>query len=152
MFFGKKKGIFAPVTGEFVPLEEVSDPVFAQKMMGDGVAIIPEADEISSPVTGIVTTVIEQKHALGLKMAGGQEILVHMGIDTVELQGEPFEILVNQGDSVEVGTPLARMNCQEIAAKGKDTVVLVIVTGQELASHKFTVRTHVQKGTELGKV
>ncbi|MGH1647784.1 PTS glucose transporter subunit IIA [Enterococcus gilvus] len=145
MLFGKKKGIFAPVDGTFVPLAEVNDPVFAQKMMGDGVAVIPDSDEITSPVIGTIQTIIEQKHALGIIMEGGQEVLVHMGIDTVELAGEPFDILVKVGDRVEIGTPLARMKRQE-------TVVLVIAAGEQLSSSKFTTRTMVERGAELAKV
>jgi PTS system, glucose subfamily, IIA component len=152
MLFGKKKGIFAPVAGTFVPITEVNDPVFAQKMMGDGVAVIPETDEIVSPVVGTVKTIIEQKHALGIETANGQEILIHMGLDTVELAGEPFEILVQVGDKVDVGTPLAHMDRKMVEAKGKDTVVLVIVTGQELASQKYSTQTPVSAGAELAKM
>ena len=152
MLFGKKKGIFAPVDGTFVPLAEVNDPVFAQKMMGDGVAVIPDSDEITSPVIGTIQTIIEQKHALGIVMEGGQEVLVHMGIDTVELAGEPFDILVDVGDRVEIGTPLARMKRQEIEEKGKETVVLVIAAGEQLSSSKYTTRTTVERGAELAKV
>lgn len=152
MVFGKKKGIFSPVKGEFIPLEEVADPVFAQKMMGDGVAVIPSSDEIVSPVVGTVTTIIEQKHALGLMMEGGQEVLVHMGIDTVELNGAPFEVYVKTGDHVEIGTPLAKMDRAAVKVAGKDTVIMVIVTGQQLNSHKLTKRTSVNQGDELGKL
>lgn len=152
MLFGKKKGIFAPVDGTFVPLAEVNDPVFSQKMMGDGVAVIPDSDEISSPVIGTIQTIIDQKHALGISMEGGQEVLVHMGIDTVELAGEPFDILVNVGDRVEIGTPLAHMRRQEIEEKVKETVVLVIAAGEQLSSSKYTTRTTVERGAELAKV
>ena len=138
MLFSKKKGIFSPVDGTVIPLTEVNDPVFAEKMMGDGVAVIPDNDYISSPVIGVVQTIVAQKHALG--------------IDTVELAGEPFEILVNLGDRVDIGTPLARMDQQKIKEKGKETVVLVIVTGQSLISKKFTTRMPVKCGEELGKV
>lgn len=152
MFFGKKRGIFSPVDGTFVPLTEVSDPVFAQKMMGDGVAVIPASDEITSPIIGEVQTVIEQKHALGLMMESGQEVLVHMGIDTVELGGAPFEILVEVGERVDIGTPLARMDRQAIEENDKETVVLVVLPGQQLSAHKFTAQTTVERGAELGKI
>lgn len=152
MLFGKKKGIFAPVDGTFVPLAEVNDPVFSQKIMGDGVAVIPDSDEITSPVIGTIQTIIDQKHALGISMEGGQEVLVHMGIDTVELAGEPFDILVDVGDRVEIGTPLARMKRQEIEEKGKETIVLVIAAGEQLSSSKYSTRTTVERGAELAKV
>lgn len=152
MLFGKKKGIFSPVNGEFIPLEEVADPVFAQRMLGDGVAVIPESDEIVSPVVGTVTTIIEQKHALGLTMEGGQEVLVHMGIDTVELKGAPFDIHVKTGDHVEIGTPLAKMDRVAVKTAGKDSVIMVIATGQQLNAHKLNKRTQVKQGDELGKL
>ncbi|MGX7199407.1 PTS sugar transporter subunit IIA [Enterococcus nangangensis] len=152
MLFGKKKSLFAPVDGEFIPLSTVKDPVFAQKMMGDGIAVIPSDGHVVSPVVGTISTIIEQKHALGITTPSGKEILLHMGIDTVALAGKPFELLVKAGDAVTVGTPLAEMDLQMVKDSGKDTTILVIVTGQEKISPKYTTATMVKKETELAKM
>lgn len=129
--FGKKKTtdvLSSPVIGKVQTLENVADPVFAQKVMGEGFGIIPSDKEIYSPITATVTSVFKTKHAIGLKTDDGLEIMVHMGLDTVELNGEPFEIKVNEGDKVENDTLIATMDLNMVKDAGKDTVVLTIVT------------------------
>lgn len=138
--FGKKKVVeaddklYAPVEGEVIALADVSDPVFAGKMMGDGFAVAPDGGPVVSPVAGEVTLV--QGHAVGLKRADGLEILVHMGIDTVAMNGAPFDIAVKEGDVVVGGDKLADVNWESIQAAGfpLTTMVLVTNTADKLAA------------------
>ncbi|ELJ9316929.1 PTS glucose transporter subunit IIA, partial [Staphylococcus pseudintermedius] len=95
----KEIQVYAPMTGEYVKIEDIPDPVFAQKMMGDGFGIRPTEGKVVSPITGVVDNVFPTKHAIGLKADNGLEVLVHIGLDTVQLNGEGFETLVNSGDT-----------------------------------------------------
>ncbi len=106
--FGKGKevqkdiAIYAPLTGEYVKIEDIPDPVFAQKMMGEGFGINPTEGEVVSPIAGRVDNVFPTKHAIGLKADNGLELLVHIGLDTVQLDGEGFEVLVSSGDETNI--------------------------------------------------
>lgn len=123
--------IQAMVSGEVIPLEEVEDQVFSQKVMGDGIAIRPLDSVIQAPADGTVTVVMkETAHACGITLDNGMELLIHVGIDTVELGGEGFEILVEEGQSVTCGTPLIRFDRQKIKAAGYQDTVMLIVTGE----------------------
>ncbi|GKT03741.1 hypothetical protein OKN36_12770 [Furfurilactobacillus sp. OKN36] len=98
-----KASIMAPVTGQMMPITDVKDPVFSQKMMGDGFGIEPTDGHIVAPVSGTVMLVAHTGHALGFKTASGMEVLVHLGIDTVELNGGPFDITIQEGATVTAG-------------------------------------------------
>lgn len=121
----------APITGQFVPLDQVADPVFAQKMAGDGFGVQPTSDTVYSPVSGTITNIFKTKHALGIKTDSGLEILVHIGLDTVELAGKPFEILVEEGQSVSTTTQLAKVDFEMIRESQKAETVLVLVTNMD---------------------
>ncbi|MFZ5827704.1 MAG: glucose PTS transporter subunit IIA [Bacillota bacterium] len=123
--------LVSPVTGRVVPLEQVDDPVFAGGMAGRGVAIEPAADDLVSPVRGQVLTVFPGGHAIGLVTPEGLEILLHVGIDTVGLNGQGFEITVRSGDQVEPGTPLGRFDRQVIVASGRSAVTPLLVTNAD---------------------
>lgn len=114
--------------GQVINLSEVEDPVFSQKMMGDGYGFRPTDGNIYSPVDGRVSMVPDTKHGIGISTTDGLEILIHMGIDTVELKGEPFEILVTEGDEIKAGQKLATMDLDKIKDAGKATTTMVIVT------------------------
>jgi glucose PTS system EIICBA or EIICB component len=124
----KNETMVSPLDGKIVALEEVPDQVFSQKMMGDGFAIEPANGEVVSPVDGTVTTFFPTKHALGIVSDSGREILVHFGIDTVNLQGEGFEALVQQGDKVKAGQPLLRVDLDQVKTKVPSTITPVIFT------------------------
>lgn len=128
--FKKKKtdAFFAPVDGTFVPLNEVTDPVFSQKMMGEGFGIQPAASEIYAPIKGTITTIFQTKHAIGLTSPSGSEVLIHIGLDTVELAGEPFEVHVQEGQAVDEQTLLVTADFDRIRKAGKSEVVLTLVT------------------------
>ena len=102
--------VYSPFAGQVVPLEQVPDDVFSQKMVGDGFAVIPEQDDVFAPVDGVVTMIFDTKHAFTIQTAGGSEVLVHMGLDTIRLNGAPFEVYIQRGDSVKVGQRIAKMD------------------------------------------
>ena len=124
----KKENLLAPISGEVINLSGVDDPVFAQKTLGEGFAVKPEKTQLVSPVTGKIMMVADTKHAIGFKTATGMEVLIHLGIDTVELEGKPFSIEVAAGDEVEAGQKIGTMDLAAIKAAGKDDVVVVAVT------------------------
>lgn len=120
--------IYAPARGQVIPLSAVNDAVFSEGLMGEGFAVHPEGHEVVSPLAGEVMMVMDSKHALGIRTEEGLEILVHMGIDTVELNGEGFDVKVSQGDKIAVGDPIADMDIDFIQKKGKATDIVVVVT------------------------
>ncbi|MGX7132168.1 PTS system trehalose-specific EIIBC component [Enterococcus songbeiensis] len=140
--------LYAPVDGQVIAIGEVSDPVFSQKMMGDGFAVRPTANEIYSPVAGKVTSVFETKHAIGLLTKTGAEVLVHMGLDTVELKGAPFDVKVKEGDEVTPNTLLAIMDIAAVKAAGKGTDVLTVLTNAEKVSSLTLTKTGEIKAKE----
>ncbi|KAA9029946.1 PTS sugar transporter subunit IIA [Niallia endozanthoxylica] len=117
----------APLTGKIVALEEVPDPVFSQKMMGDGIAIIPADKKVYSPVDGEVVNVFPTKHAISLRSKMGVELLIHMGLETVELKGEGFQILVQDGTKVSKGEPIAEFDFEKVSSLGKEVITPVIL-------------------------
>ncbi|WP_262118687.1 PTS system trehalose-specific EIIBC component [Enterococcus casseliflavus] len=123
--------LYAPADGKVVAITEVSDPVFSQKMMGDGFAVQPTNGTIYAPVAGTISSIFETKHAIGILTPGGAEVLVHMGLDTVELKGAPFEVLVSEGDTVTPETKIAVMDLEAVTAAGKQTDVLTVITNAE---------------------
>lgn len=130
----KKRGFTVAATcdGKLMPITDVKDEVFSQKMLGDGYAIKPTDGKIYSPVAGTVTTVFPTKHAIGITTDNNLEILVHLGIDTVELKGEPFEVAVKQGDTVKQADYLASMNTELITAENYDDTVIVVYTNMDV--------------------
>ncbi|WP_294920154.1 PTS glucose transporter subunit IIABC [uncultured Lactobacillus sp.] len=120
--------ILAPVAGEVINLEDVNDPVFSQKKLGEGFAVKPSSGKIVSPVTGKVIMVAETKHALGLQTADGVEVMLHFGIDTVELDGKPFDLQVAANSEVKAGQQLGTMDLQAIKDAQKDDTVILAIT------------------------
>lgn len=123
--------VFAVSDGAIKDITTVSDDVFSQKMMGDGFAVAPNDDAVFTPMAGTITTVFPTKHAVGIKTDNGLEILVHMGIDTVSLKGEPFEVLVTEGQKVGRGQLLAKMDREKVLANGKQTDIMVVCTNSD---------------------
>ena len=119
--------IYSPVKGEQISLERVSDPVFSQKMMGDGTAIIPSEKTIVAPISGVLTTVFPTKHAFGIEGDNGEEILIHIGINTVELNGKYFTLHVKQDDYVKQGDPLVTVDFDSIKKEGYSLETPLIV-------------------------
>lgn len=128
---GKAISIYAPLAGEIIELTEVPDQVFAEKMMGDGFGIKPSDGLVLSPVKGTVNNTFPTKHALGLVSEDGLEILIHVGLDTVNLKGQGFEMLVTEGDLVDVGTPLLKVDLPYIEANAKSSITPIVFTNLE---------------------
>lgn len=131
--FGKAKKsnveeIYAPLSGELVSIDKVPDPVFGQKMMGDGIAIIPEEGLLVSPVEGKVIQIFHTKHAIGIQSNNGLEILLHMGLETVELNGQGFEVLVSEGQKVKVGDELVKFDIQFLQSQNKEIITPLVIT------------------------
>ncbi|PAE08549.1 PTS beta-glucoside transporter subunit EIIBCA [Terribacillus saccharophilus] len=120
--------IASPLTGEVRPLAEVSDPTFAQEIMGKGIAIFPSKGEVVSPIDGEVVTLFATKHAIGLRSTDGAEVLIHVGIDTVKLNGEHFTAHIASGDKVQKGQKLVSFDIEAIQAAGYDVITPVIIT------------------------
>lgn len=127
----------APVTGETVALENVPDKVFAAKIMGDGIAFSFTGDTVCAPCDGELTLIADTLHAFGMKAKNGAEILVHIGLDTVSLNGEGFQALAAVGEKIKKGTPVIRVDQNLIRGKGIDLVTPMVVTNGE--EHPFTV-------------
>ncbi|MFC4620425.1 PTS glucose transporter subunit IIA [Camelliibacillus cellulosilyticus] len=118
----------AYVTGHIMKLEDVPDPVFAEQMMGDGIAIVPVEGKIISPVNGEIVNVFPAKHAIGIKTANGVEILIHIGLETVSMNGEGFTVHVGEGKKVKVGDALVTVDLDLVKNKAKSTVIPIIIT------------------------
>lgn len=124
----KTNALVAPVSGKVMPLSEVPDPVFAEKLAGDGMAIMAEGDTVVAPADGELTLIFKTKHAFAMTLENGLEILVHIGLETVSLDGEGFEQLVEQGTKVKAGTPLIKINREFILSKGLSLATPVLIT------------------------
>ena len=127
-FNGLTEEVYSVADGEVISLEQVKDPVFSQKMMGDGFAVEPANGNIVSPVSGTVSSIFPTKHALGLVTEAGLEVLVHIGLDTVSLEGKPFTVHVAEGQKVAVGDLLVTADLDAIRAAGRETSTIVVFT------------------------
>lgn len=142
--------IYAPMSGKIIDLTELEDPVFSEKMVGDGVAIEPNENIVLSPVKGKIIQVFPTKHAIGIETDEGLEILIHLGIDTVELKGEGFKAFVKAGDRVNVGDKLLEMNIEIIQTKGKSTHTPVLITNMDKVKElKIMNKDNVKAGKDI---
>lgn len=150
-FFKKKYRLElkAPVAGTAIELSQIPDEVFAQKMVGDGIAVQPDADILYAPVAGEITQIFPTKHALGITTNEGLELLIHIGIDTVELKGEGFEMEVALNQKVQLGQRLMTFDRQKIALNAKSTAILLIVTNMERVTRLTPYYGAVQPGSPL---
>lgn len=130
--------VYSVVQGLAKNLDNVSDPVFSKRMLGDGVAVEPSNSRIFSPVDGKIIMFFETKHALGILAEDGAELLLHIGIDTVELNGKPFKERVKIGDSVSRGDLLLEVDFPMIKKSGYDTTVMLIATNRKIQLIKDT--------------
>ena len=125
------KGIVCPTNGEILDISEVPDEVFSQKMMGDGFAVKTSDGVFVSPISGTVEMVFDTKHAIVLRSNDNVEMLIHMGIDTVNLKGQGFDVFVKAGDKVKVGDKLAKMDVKYVQKNAKSDITPVIFTALE---------------------
>ena len=152
-FKGVTEEIHNVADGDVIKIEDVNDPVFSQKMMGDGFGVKPDNQNVYAPVSGTVTSVFPTKHAIGLLTDAGLEVLVHMGLDTVGLNGEPFEVKVNDVAKVKAGDLLALADLDKIKAAGKDDTIVVAFTNvQDIKEVKIDKLGHQAAKTVVGTV
>lgn len=153
----KKSQLVAPVNGTVITLQEVPDPIFAQKILGDGVAIEISDDVVCAPIDGTLEMIFHTNHAFALKTKDGVEILVHIGINTVQLDGKGFERLAKEGQSIKAGTPVIRVNRKLVQEAGFSLVTPVVITsfdkveefecytGKEVLAGKDVIVTYQKK-------
>lgn len=127
----KESIIYSPMKGEIVDITEVPDKVFSEKMTGDGVAIKPTDGIVTSPVKGKVQHIFPTNHAIGIISGEGAEILIHIGLNTVELKGEGFEKFVNIGDEIEVGDKLIEVDLELLKKRNLPTITPIIITNTD---------------------
>ena len=126
--------VYSPMNGKCVDLAEVNDPMFSEGMMGEGIAIIPAEGRVSSPVNGVVSALFETKHAIGITSEDGTEILIHVGIDTVNLKGKYFDAKVKVGDNIKIGDTLVEFDKDSIIEEGYEVITPVIITNSSIYS------------------
>ncbi len=126
-----KRVIYAPIQGNVVPREQIPDETFASGVLGDGVGIEPELGEVVAPFDGVVSSVTETKHAIGVSGPGGMEVLIHVGVDTVKMKGDGFTMLVQEGDKVRAGQKLMTFDIEKIKAAGYSTTSAVLLTNSD---------------------
>lgn len=145
-----KKVIYAPLSGQVIPLKEVNNSTFASEMLGKGVAIIPESGQVISPVDGKVAMLFPTKHAIGITTGSGVEILLHMGINTVTLEGEHFTANIESGSQIFKGQVLLEMDIDAVKAAGYDVTTPIIITNSDEYEHMEVLQTgHVTAGDAL---
>lgn len=145
--------IYAPSKGELIPISEVADPVFSEKMMGDGYAVLPETNEVFAPISGTILNIFPTKHAVGIQTDNGIEVLLHMGINTVDLKGEPFTLYVEEGQRIARGQLIAVVDLVMLEKAGKKSDMIVVFTN-EAAVKELTIRSNalVEANEVIGQV
>lgn len=143
-----------PMKGEVVAIEEVPDPVFSQKMMGDGIAIKPAGGKVQvfSPISGEAVTVFPTKHAVGLKMKNGIEILVHVGLETVALEGEGFTAHIEQGQKVSAGDLMLEVDFDKIGDKIPSSISPIVFTAMDGYGFEATLGNYEAKSKDAIKI
>lgn len=149
----KNVKLYNPVEGNVVSIETVSDPVFSQKMMGDGFGVEPVTGDIYSPANGKIISVFPTKHALGLKLDNGIELLVHIGIDTVELDGAPFEVLVEEGIRVTPETLLVKVDLEALKEADKENTIIIAFTNMDaVEAYSLSTTGQLNQGELIGEI
>ena len=153
VYKGVTEEVYSVADGQVIELDQVKDPVFAQKMMGDGFAVEPANGNIVSPVSGTVSSIFPTKHALGLVTEAGLEVLVHIGLDTVSLEGKPFTVRVAEGQQVAAGDLLVTADLGAIREAGRETTTVVVFTnGDAIKSVKLEQTGSLAAKTPVAKV
>ncbi|MEK3954880.1 PTS system IIA component, Glc family [Psychrobacillus psychrotolerans] len=133
-----KVQVFSPLSGQVIPLEQVPDPVFSQKMMGEGVAIMPTGGDVVAPIDGTVVLISKTKHAIGIRTKDDTEVLIHVGLETVTLKGEGFTVFVNEGDVVSTGQKLMTVDWDFIKDKVPSIITPVVITNSAERTVEYT--------------
>ena len=126
----KVREVFSPVDGQIVTLESVDDEVFSQKMVGDGVAVMPVTNQFTAPIDGVVTKIFSTNHAYSIKSDKDLEVMVHIGLETVALNGEGFTRIAKEGDAVKVGDVIIEADLAYIKEHAKDIITPIIISDE----------------------
>lgn len=155
LFGGKKDStpkevqIYAPLSGEIVNIEDVPDVVFSEKIVGDGIAIRPNGDTIVAPVNGVIGKIFETNHAFSIESEEGIELFVHFGIDTVELKGEGFLRIAEEGQKVKVGDPIIKFDLALLSEKAKSVLTPVVISNMDEVSNLQKLSGEVVAGESV---
>ncbi|QGM80140.1 PTS glucose transporter subunit IIA [Otariodibacter oris] len=155
LFGGKKDAaskevkIYAPLSGEIVNIEDVPDVVFSEKIVGDGIAIRPNGDSIAAPVNGTIGKIFETNHAFSIESDEGIELFVHFGIDTVELKGEGFARVAEEGQKVKVGDPIIKFDLALLETKAKSILTPVVISNMDEISNLHKESGEVIQGESV---
>lgn len=141
--------IYSVANGTFIRMENVEDEMFSQKVLGDGYAIMPEDKNVYSPVIGTVKSIFPTKHALCIATEQGDEIILHMGIDTVSLKGVPFKILVSEGESIDASTKVAEIDLNYLKENNINSSLIVVFSNVDSISEIVYSKTGSLKATEI---
>ncbi|PRX41913.1 PTS system IIA component (Glc family) [Planifilum fimeticola] len=145
---GEEETFVSPMTGRLLPITEVPDQVFSQKMMGDGFAIDPAEGVVVSPVEGEIVNLFPTKHAIGIRSKGGREILIHIGIDTVNLQGEGFKPFISEGDAVKPGQKLMEVDLELLRNKATSVITPILFTNLQEGEKVELKKAEARQGEE----
>lgn len=148
--FAKNKDIYAPIAGLCLDITKCKDPTFSSKMLGDGFMILPQGNTVSSPCDGKITSIFPTKHAIGMMCSPNKEILIHIGIDTVKLDGKYFTSYVSIGDKVKMGDPLVSFDAQYMNEHGVDmSTIVILLNGGEYTYAKKQLDKNIQSGEKI---
>lgn len=150
-FFKKQRTIeiISPMTGEIVAIEDVPDKVFSEKMVGDGLGIEPVEGIVTAPFDGEVVSLFPTNHAIGLRTKNGIELLIHVGLDTVDLKGEGFERIVEENQKVKKGDLLLKFDIDFIKSKEKSIISPIIITNMDMVKELDKSKGKVEKGKDI---
>ena len=151
-FAGEKMTVMAPIDGTVIPLEQIPDETFATAILGPGCGIEPTGDTVYAPFDGTITQVASTLHAIGITSDDGIELLIHVGMDTVDMKGQGFTVLVKENQKVSAGTPLLKVDLDAVRAAGHPTATAIIVTDGADDEVKMLAEGDVAPGTPLFKV
>lgn len=147
--FKKETKIIAPISGEVLDLSHAPDPVFSQRLAGDGVLMNPSDGLVVAPANGVLSVIFKTNHAFGMKLEDGIEVLVHIGIDTVKLNGQGFERIAVEGSSVKAGEPVMRIDRKFITESGFSLMTPVLITNpDETSSMSLLINCTVTAGSD----
>ncbi len=157
--FGKKdkrtvEQLFAPLSGNIIELEHVPDPVFSQKLMGEGIAIEPAEGKLVAPIDGHVIQIFHTKHAIGLRSEIGIELLIHIGLETVGLNGNGFDVIVKEGQKIKAGDPLMTFDLKLIKEKAASTISPIIITNSDIVERieRQEVESVIKGSTHIANI
>lgn len=151
-FFKKKIEIYSPIKGNSVTLDKVNDPVFSNKMIGDGVAILPEGNFVCAPCEGRIIQIFPTNHAFGIVTEDGLEVLVHIGLDTVELKGKGFKRLMEVGENVTVGEKIIEVDFDFLKSENKDIITPIVFTNMEMIEKIEKIENKLETSDVIMKI